>query len=266
MQVSWLRNYQWVGGGVHTTTWVKRKAGRRTIPAPRGSPAPQPTWGIIVRKRLFPTTKRIWKHFWCLTARQGQLCLTLWTLTVLSGTKANECCSVAAVQLLEVTDGQFGFLQLDFDQVAFIAPQLQEDNSTTMQRKWKHCESCDMRAWMKTKAGNQELESQRLPRHLPWYWAPLPDLIRATRLSANSLPLPSLPALPMTCGVVFPNWAPEKTTTGHKWGKLRKIFIPEARLPWLICLVRQSIHCWRNIRLRNLYNFKNRFEFYSQLL
>ena len=141
MQVSWLRNYQWVGGGVHTTTWVKRKAGRRTIPAPRGSPAPQPTWGIIVRKRLFPTTKRIWKHFWCLTARQGQLCLTLWTLTVLSGTKANECCSVAAVQLLEVTDGQFGFLQLDFDQVAFIAPQLQEDNSTTMQRKWKHCES-----------------------------------------------------------------------------------------------------------------------------
>ena len=104
-------------------------------------PNPEPTWGIIVRKRLFPTTKRIWKHFWCLTARQGQLCLTLWTLTVLSGTKANECCSVAAVQLLEVTDGQFGFLQLDFDQVALIAPQLQEDNSTTMQRKWKHCES-----------------------------------------------------------------------------------------------------------------------------
>ena len=43
--------------------------------------------------------------------------------------------AAAAVQLLEVTDGQFGFLQLDFNQVALIAPQLQEDNSTTMQRK-----------------------------------------------------------------------------------------------------------------------------------
>ena len=41
---------------------------------------------------------------------------------------------VAAVQVVKVTDGQFGFLQLDFNQVALIAAQPQEESSTrTMQ-------------------------------------------------------------------------------------------------------------------------------------
>ena len=33
---------------------------------------------------------------------------------------------VAAVQVVKVTDGQFGFLQLDFNQVALIAAQPQD--------------------------------------------------------------------------------------------------------------------------------------------
>ena len=43
------------------------------------------------------------------------------------------------VQVVKVTDGQFGFLQLDFDQVALIAGQPQEDNATTTTRM--HCKT-----------------------------------------------------------------------------------------------------------------------------
>ena len=42
------------------------------------------------------------------------------------------------VQVVKVTDGQFGFLQLDFDQVALIAGQPQEDNDTTTRM---HCKT-----------------------------------------------------------------------------------------------------------------------------
>ena len=42
------------------------------------------------------------------------------------------------LQVVKVTDGQFGFLQLDFDQVALIAVQPQEDNTTTTRM---HCQT-----------------------------------------------------------------------------------------------------------------------------
>ena len=86
----WLRNY-------HTTIWVKRKAGRPAIPAPRGSPTPPycPRGELSCGNGCVRKQNRVERILsgvvWLL---DRQLCLTLWMLTVSEGglTKASECC------------------------------------------------------------------------------------------------------------------------------------------------------------------------------